>query len=32
MHSYRDLRGVEPLTADEATRLVRYFNENYGLR
>lgn len=32
MHSYRELRGVEALTPDEATRLVRYFNENYGLR
>ncbi|MBV2206694.1 MAG: hypothetical protein KUL87_14830 [Pseudomonas sp.] len=32
MHSYRDLRGVEPLTAEETSRLVRYFNENYGLR
>jgi virginiamycin B lyase len=31
MHSYRDLRGVEQLTAEETTRLVRYFNENYGL-
>lgn len=31
MHSYRDLRGVEQLTADETTRLVRYFNEYYGL-
>lgn len=32
MHAYRDLRNVEPLTAAETTRLVRYFNENYGLR
>ncbi len=32
MHSYRELRGVEALTPDEAIRLVRYFNENYGLR
>lgn len=31
MHSYRDLRGVQQLTADETDRLVRYFNENYGL-
>lgn len=32
MHAYRDVRNVEPLTAEETTRLVRYFNENYGLR
>lgn len=32
MHAYRDVRGVEPLTAEETTRLVRYFNEYYGLR
>lgn len=32
MHSYRNLRGVEALTPDETTRLVRYFNEHYGLR
>lgn len=32
MHAYRDIRNVEPLTAEETTRLVRYFNENYGLR
>lgn len=32
MHSYRDVRGVESLSADETTRLVRYFNDNYGLR
>jgi len=31
MHGYRSVRGVEPLTDDETTRLVRYFNENYGL-
>lgn len=31
MHSYRTLRGVEPLTTEETVRLVRYFNENYGL-
>lgn len=32
MHSYRDVRNVEPLTEEETTRLVRYFNEYYGLR
>lgn len=32
MHTYRDVRGVEALTPEETTRLVRYFNENYGLR
>jgi streptogramin lyase len=31
MHAYRDVRKVEPLTEEETTRLVRYFNENYGL-
>ncbi len=31
MHDYRSLRGVEPLNAEETSRLVRYFNENYGL-
>lgn len=31
MHDYRSLRGVEALTPEETTRLVRYFNENYGL-
>lgn len=31
MHAYRDIRKAEPLTAEETTRLVRYFNENYGL-
>jgi len=31
MHAYRDIRKVEPLTAEETTRLLRYFNENYGL-
>lgn len=31
MHTYRDVRGVEALTPEESTRLVRYFNENYGL-
>lgn len=31
MHAYRDIRKVEPLTADETTRLVHYFNEYYGL-
>jgi len=31
MHDYRRIRNVEPLTAEETTRLVRYFNENYGL-
>ena len=31
MHDYRKLRGVEPLTAEETTRLVRYFNDYYGL-
>lgn len=31
MHAYRDVRQVEPLIAEETTRLVRYFNENYGL-
>jgi virginiamycin B lyase len=32
MHAYRETRQVEPLTAEENTRLTRYFNENYGLR
>lgn len=32
MHAYREARQVEPLTAEETTRLTRYFNENYGLR
>jgi streptogramin lyase len=32
MHSYREVRGVEALTPEETTRLVRYFNEHYGLR
>lgn len=32
MHGYRSARNVEPLTADETTRLVRYFNAHYGLR
>lgn len=32
MHDYRNLRNVEPLTADETARLVHYFNEHYGLR
>lgn len=32
MHSYRDVRNYEALTAEETTRLVRYFNENYGLK
>jgi hypothetical protein len=32
MHTYRDVCGVEALTPEETTRLVRYFNENYGLR
>lgn len=31
MHAYRDIRNVEPLTAEETKKLVRYFNENYGL-
>jgi len=31
MHSYRQLRGVAPLTPEETTRLVRYFNTYYGL-
>lgn len=31
MHDYRRLRNVEPLTVEETDRLVRYFNENYGL-
>jgi hypothetical protein len=31
MHDYRSVRGVKPLTAEETTRLVRYFNEYYGL-
>lgn len=31
MHDYRSLRGVEALTPEETMRLVRYFNENYGL-
>lgn len=32
MHDYRSLRGVQALTADETARLVRYFNEYYGLQ
>ncbi len=32
MHDYRRLRDVPPLTAEETATLVRYFNENYGLR
>ena len=32
MHSYRQVRGVEPLSAEETARLTRYFNENYGIR
>jgi virginiamycin B lyase len=31
MHSYLQLRGVAPLTPEETTRLVRYFNSHYGL-
>lgn len=31
MHDYRNLRNVEPLTAEETRVLVRYFNANYGL-
>ncbi|MBS1159397.1 MAG: glycoside hydrolase [Proteobacteria bacterium] len=31
MHSYRQLRGVAPLTPEETARLVRYFNAYYGL-
>lgn len=31
MHANRSQRNLEPLTDDETTRLVRYFNENYGL-
>ncbi len=31
MHSYREIRNVEPLTAEETTRLVGYFNRYYGL-
>lgn len=31
MHSYRDIRKVEPLTADETRTLVRYFNTYYGI-
>lgn len=30
MHSYRDIRKVEPLTGEETARLVRYFNNYYG--
>jgi streptogramin lyase len=32
MHTYRNIRNVEPLSAEESGRLVRYFNEYYGLR
>lgn len=31
MHAYRNLRSVEALTPDESRRLIRYFNEYYGL-
>lgn len=31
MHSYRQLRGVAPLSSEETTRLVHYFNTYYGL-
>jgi streptogramin lyase len=32
MHSYRRVRDVEPLTPEETSTLVRYFNEYYGLK
>lgn len=31
MHSYRQLRGVAPLSSEETTRLIHYFNTYYGL-
>lgn len=31
MHEIRKVRNVEPLTAEETTTLVRYFNTQYGL-
>jgi len=31
MHDYRNLRGVQALSPEETQRLVRYFNEYYGL-
>lgn len=31
MHAYRDIRKVEALTAEETDRLVRYFNNYYGV-
>jgi streptogramin lyase len=31
MHSYRQLRGIAPLTPEETSQLVRYFNKYYGL-
>lgn len=31
MHTYRQLRGIAPLTPEETTRLARYFNTYYGL-
>lgn len=32
MQSYMGIRGVPPLTDGELATLIRYFNENYGLR
>lgn len=32
MHDYRRVRDVEPLTPEETDKLVRYFNEHYGLK
>jgi streptogramin lyase len=31
MHSYRQQRGVTPLSPEETSKLVRYFNKYYGL-
>jgi len=32
MHAQSTMRKVEPLTPEETGKLVRYFNENYGIR
>lgn len=32
MHAYREVRNFEPLTAEESTRLITYFNTYYGLK
>jgi streptogramin lyase len=31
MHSYRELRDVEPLTIEESRQLIDYFNKFYGI-